>query len=235
MTTTDGEHWNAAREIGLPVNPNYGPQRTASGRLIISGNISFPWSDDPTGLAGWHMSGIYPADMGAEIKDDPASFWGVAKRQGWPTALCEGSFFQADNGVIYMFLRATGANATSRLWLTDSSDNGVTWSAPAPTGFSNCDAKFQLDRLPDGRFFYLGNPLAGNRTPLVLSLSKDGVNFDRHFILGDDHYEMRYPGHAKGGEYGYPHALIHDGFLNVIISCQKESVQVLRVKLADLK
>jgi hypothetical protein len=235
VTTTDGEHWNAAREIGLPVNPNYGPQRTASGRLIISGNISFPWSDDPTGLAGWHMSGIYSADMGAEIKDDPASFWGVAKRQGWPTALCEGSFFQADNGVIYMFLRATGANATSRLWLTDSSDNGVTWSAPAPTGFSNCDAKFQLDRLPDGRFFYLGNPLAGNRTPLVLSLSKDGVNFDRHFILGDDHYEMRYPGRAKGGEYGYPHALIHDGFLNVIISRQKESVQVLRVKLADLK
>ena len=39
VTTTDGEHWSAVREMGVPVNPNHGPQRTASGRLIICGNI----------------------------------------------------------------------------------------------------------------------------------------------------------------------------------------------------
>lgn len=234
VTTTDGEQWSAPQEIGLPVNPNYGPQRIASGRLIISGNICFPWTDDPNGLTGWQMSGIYPPFMSAKIKDDPASFWDVAKQQGWPTALCEGSFFQGDNGVIHAFLRATGPKAPQLLWLTDSADNGKTWSAPKPTAFSNCDAKFQFGHLPDGRFFYLGNPINEKRTPLVLSLSGDGVNFNQHFILGENHYERQQPGRYKSGEYGYPQALVHDGFFDVIVSRQKEAVGVLRVKLSAL-
>ncbi len=60
VTTRDGEHWSAMRDVGVPVNPNHGPQRTASGRPIIAGNISFPYTDDPSGLVGWRMTGIYP-------------------------------------------------------------------------------------------------------------------------------------------------------------------------------
>jgi predicted neuraminidase len=234
-TTTDGEHWSAPREMGVPVNPNHGPQRTASGRLIIAGNISFPYTDDPTGLAGWKMTGIYPQSMAATIKDDPASFWEVATAQRWPVALCEGSFYQTDDGVLHMLLRNTGKHYARHLWLTESRDNGVTWSEPVLTDFSDTNAKFHFGRLPDGRFYYIGNPIGGGRTPLALSLSRDGVRFDRHFILGDTHYERRKPGEAKGGEYGYPHSLIHDGYLYVIVSRQKEAVEVLRVALSELK
>jgi hypothetical protein len=226
------------RDIGIPVNPNHPPQRTASGRLIICGNISFPWTDDRSGLAGWRMTGIYPEAMAATIKDDPASFWEVARRQGWPAALCEGSFFQTDDGVLHMLLRNTGREGPAyrhRLWLTESRDDGIKWSSPVETDFSDTDAKFHLGRMPDGRFYYLGNPVGGGRTPLALSLSRDGVTFDRHFILGDSHYESRRPGAAKGGEYGYPHSLVRDGHLHVIVSRQKEAVEVLRVALADLE
>lgn len=234
VTTIDGEHWSAIREMGVPVNPNHGPQRTASGRLIIAGNISFPYTDDPTGLTGWHMTGIYPTNMAATIKDDPASFWDVAKKQGWNAALCEGSFFQTDDSVLHMPLRNTGKQFPYRLWLTESRDNGATWSTPVETEFSDTNAKFHFGRLPDGQFYYVGNPIGGGRTPLVLSLSRDGVKFDKHFILGETHYERRKPGAAKGGEYGYPHSMIHDGYLYVITSRQKEAVEVLRVALAVL-
>jgi len=61
------------------------------------------------------------------------------------------------------------------------------------------------------------------------------VRFDRHFILGDTHYESRRKGRWKGGEYGYPHSLIHDGHLYVIVSRQKEAVEVLRVALGELR
>ncbi len=234
VTTTDGKRWSAPREMGVPVNPNHPPQPTASGRLIIAGNISFPYTDDPSGLTGWKMTGIYPKEMAATIKDDPASFHEVARRQRWSAHLCEGSFYQTDDGVLHMLLRNTDKTNTRRLWLTESRDNGTTWSTPVETGFTDTNAKFHFGRLPDGRFYYVGNPIGRDRSPLVLSLSRDGVMFDHHFILGDTHYEMRRPGAAKGGQYGYPHTLIYDGHLYVIVSRRKEAVEVLRVALSEL-
>ena len=234
VTTTDGEHWSAVREMRVPVNPNHGPQRTASGRLIICGNISFPYTDDPAGLTGWQMTGLYPRAMAATIKDDPASFREVARVQGWSAALCEGSFYQTDDQVLHMLLRNTARGSASRLWLTESQDDGATWSTPVETEFSDTNAKFHFGRLPDGRYYYVGNPVGAGRTPLALSLGRDGVHFNQHLILSDAHYAQRRPGGAKGGEYGYPHSIVHDGHLCVIVSRQKEAVEVLRVALSDL-
>lgn len=233
LTTTDGEQWSQPMDVGIPVCPNHGPQRTASGRLILTGNISFPYTDDPRGLSGWKMSGIYPPSMNT-TPDDPAAFWPVAAGQKWPAALCEGAFYQTDDGVLHMLLRATGPGFRYRLWVSESTDNGASWSEPAETAFSDCNAKFHLGRLPDSRFYYVGNPLAGPRLPLVCSTSRDGLTFDHHWVLGDEATKPRRPGRAKGGEYGYPHTLLHDGSLYVIISRQKEAVCVLRVGLDQL-
>jgi hypothetical protein len=38
----------------------------------------------------------------------------------------------------------------------------------------------------------------------------------------------------KGGDYGYPHTLLHDGHLCAIISRWKEAVEVIRVPLGQL-
>lgn len=233
VTTRDGENWSAPGDVGIPVCPNHGPQRTASGRLIMTGNIAFPYTDDPGGLSGWKMAGIYPPLMRVG-PDDPEAFWVVAEAQGWSAALGEGAFIQADDGVIRMLLRSTGEGFRWRLWVSESRDDGATWSAPVETDFSDCNAKFHLGRLPDGRFYYVGNPLAGNRFPLVLSLSRDGVSFDRHFVLGETQYRMSRAGRWKGGEYGYPHSVVHEGHVYVIVSRQKEGVEVLRVGLEEL-
>lgn len=231
VTTTNGVDWTAPVPVGLPVCPNFGPLAVRGGRLILSGHVSFPFTDDPAGLSGWRMAGLYPPSMAATVTDDPASFWRVAQSNHWGAAVCEGSALQTDDGVIRVPLRSTGAQFRHRLWLTESRDNGRTYSAPVETEFSDTNAKFQFGRLPDGRFFYVGNPVGGGRMPLVLSLSRNGAGFDRHLILGETPYAMAQPGRAKGGEYGYPNVLIHDGWLLVIVSRQKEAVEVLRLKL----
>lgn len=231
VTTTNGVDWTAPLPVGLPVCPNFGPLVVRGGRLILSGHIAFPFTDDPAGLNGWRMAGLYPPSMAATVTDDPASFWRVAQSNHWGAAVCEGSAFQTDDGVIRVPLRSTGAQFRHRLWLTESRDNGQTYSAPVETEFSDTNAKFQFGRLPDGRFFYIGNPVGGGRTPLVLSLSRDGMEFDRHMILGETPYAMAQPGRAKGGEYGYPNVLVYDGWLHVVVSRQKEAVEVLRLKL----
>lgn len=235
MTSSSGGGWSEPLDMKIPIIPNHGPQRSKSGRLIISGNISFPYSDDPSGLSGWKMTGIYPPDMAATIFDDSESFWAVQKRMGWPAGLCEGSFFQTDDGVIHMLLRTTGSGYAGKLWASESTDDGATWSPPLETDFSDNNTKFHFGRLPDGRFYYVGCPDAaprGARNPLVLSLSDDGVRFCKHYILADEDYVQKAPGRYKGGLYGYPHTMVHDGYLYVIISLRKEAVAVLRTPLS---
>jgi hypothetical protein len=234
VTTTDGIHWSPVREMGIPVCPNHGPEATRTGRLIISGMLSYPYTDDPSGLTGWHMTGIYPSEMDAFYKDDPASFREGAARSGWPAAVCESSFFQTDDGTIHMLLRNDARAYAWHLWETESRDDGATWSEPALTQFSNGRSKFHFGRLPDGRFYCVGNQIGNNRMPLVLSVSKDGVRFDRQYILGETHYEKKRDGWAKGGEYSYPHSLLHDGYLYVVVARVKEAEQVIRVRLDDL-
>ena len=230
VTTSDGRNWSAPKDLGIPIVPNHGPQKTVSGRLIISGNVSYPYTDDPTGLSGWTMTGIYPKAMDP-LFDDSEGFWIVKELRGWPVGLCEGSFFQTDDGVLHMLLRS----GTPNLWITESTDDGVTWSPPCETGFTDNVTKFHFGRLPDGRFYYVGCPDPhGNRSPLVLSVSEDGARFDKHWILGDDEYIMKREGLHKGGQYGYPHTMLHEGYLYVIISRRKEAVQVIRLPIDTL-
>jgi len=233
--TQDGRNWSEVRDLHVPVCPNHGPERTASGRLIISGNTAFPYTDDPTGLTGWKMSGIYPASM-ESFQDNPSTFWEVAKRNNFRN-LCEGSFFQTDEGVLHMLLRSTGSTwppPSFHLWETRSTDQGATWDTPRETEFTNTDAKFHFGRLPDGRYYCVGNPVQVGRIPLVLSTSRDGIHFDRHYILGEQHYKRRFDGGAKGGDYSYPHSMVYEGRFYVIVARQKETEELFSVALSDL-
>ncbi|MDF2814383.1 MAG: hypothetical protein K0Q81_583 [Paenibacillus sp.] len=233
VTTTDGMSWSKPIPMHVPIIPNHGPQQTQSGRLIISGNIMFPYSDDPAGLANWVQSGIYPPEMAGILCDDSESFWRVKEARNWPVGLCEGSFYQTTDGILHMLLRSNSRT----LWVTRSADDGMSWSNPLPTGFSDNNSKFHFGRLPNGTIYYVGTPdpePRGKRNPLVLSLSLDGMLFNRHFILKNEPCERLFQGMYKGGDYGYPHTLVHDGYLHVIYSVCKESIHALRVPIETL-
>jgi len=233
-TSTDGKHWSAPLDMHVPVNPNHGPQAIAGNRLVISGNFTFPYTDDPSGLSGWKMSSFYPDILYRE--DNPATFYAPAAKMGYPP-LCEGSFFQTDDGRLHMLLRVTGKGWKGRLWLTESKDRGEHWSLPVETEFTDNDSKFHFGRLPDGRFYYVGIPDTLHhyaRTPLVLALSKDGLSFDKQYIIADQPYTLKKEGLWKGGQYGYPHTMIDKGYLYVIISRQKEAIEVLRIAISQL-
>lgn len=232
--STDGEHWSSPIDLKVPVNPNHGPQALAGGRLIISGNFTFPYTDDPGGLRGWKMSSFYNDSLYRE--DNPATFYAPAEKMGLPP-LCEGSFFQTNDGVLHSLLRVTGKGWKGRLWLTESKDNGQSWSLHLETSFSDNDSKFHFGRLPDGRYYYVGIPDTLHhyqRNPLVLSLSKDGKMFNKHYIIADSEYNLKKEGLWKGGQYGYPHTMIHKGYMYIIVSRQKEAIEVLRFNVTQL-
>jgi hypothetical protein len=180
------------------------------------------------------MSSFYSDSLYKE--DNPATFYKPAEKLGLPP-LCEGSFFQTDDGIIHSLLRVTGKGWKGRLWLTESKDNGESWSLPVETTFTDNDSKFHFGRLPDKRYYYIGIPDTLHhyeRNPLMLSLSKDGALFNKHYIIANSKYQLKKEGLWKGGQYGYPYTFVSNGYMHVIISRQKEAIEVLRFKLDQL-
>ncbi len=222
-----GATWGKPVAIIDKFVPNLRPQPTRTGRLICPGNISFPYTDDRAGLKGWKRAGLPRSP--AWTVDDSEGFHKLGGARGDEFDLCEGSFYQTDDGKIHMMLRidpVKGQKHNGLLAVTESSDNGTTWSEPMITNYSDSACRFHFGRLPDGRYFGLSCPKPrSGRTPLVLALSQDGVIFDRHYILGDlAKGRARLPGNHKGGIYGYPTCDIAGGKMYLAWSRNKEDI-----------
>jgi hypothetical protein len=225
-----GTSWSAPRVILRGSVANLSPVKTSSGRLIMPGNISFAYTDDPAGISGWKRSGIPRLPEG--YIDDPEGFHKVCEYRGDTTHYCEGDFYQTDDGTLHMMLRTSHY----QLAVTESRDDGITWSEPRWTDYTDSRCRFDFGRLPDGKFYGLSTPQPGSgRTPMVMALSEDGIVFDRHIILGEEkNRQPRMPGGHKGGLYGYPYLHIMDEHAFVIYSVVKEDIGIARFALKDL-
>ena len=69
---------------------------------------------------------------------------------------------------------------------------------------------------------------------LAISLSRDGLNFDRMAIIRFVAPPQRHKGKAKSIGYQYPHSVVVREHLWVIYSVNKEDMEVARIPLAEL-
>jgi len=237
-TSTDGEHWSETMDLHLPIIPNQGPHKLASGRLIIDGNVTFPYTDDPCGIEGWTIAGINPCPV-EWLQDDSEGFHRLfAELRNEKHHLCEGSHYQTEDGCIHMLLRnATPGTADNKsLYLCESLDNGMTYSEPQKLDFSDNNSKFYCMRLSNGKYAVIGNPeKRGMRCPLSILLSDDGENFDVRYEIATEEIPRKFEGLYKGGIYGYPHAIEVNGTVIAITSINKEDIRVFRFAISDLK
>jgi len=108
------------------------------------------------------------------------------------------------------------------LYRSFSTDNGRVWSRPTKTNFPDATSKINGTRLADGRYVFVSNANPKKRDPLVLSVSDNGMTFHRMaYLIG-------------GRRVDYPHVLEHDGHLFVAFSGNKQTVEVLKIRVADL-
>lgn len=212
LTTTDGVHWTDAGSVTYR-RGFFMPTHT--GRLIVPGPPSFPYTEDPGGLGKFSISVLNMSNVNARGAN----------------ILTESCMYQTDDEIIHMMFRTD----TGFMWASESYDNGKTWTEPFPTKFTNDNSKFWFGTLPDGRFYCVSNPIMDSgRTPLILSLSDDGENFSDQYLLRNEPYQQQYPGMYKSGIYGYPHALVQGDYLYVVYSKHKEAIEVTRVALSEL-
>ena len=206
------------------------PMKMAGGRLIIPGQMWYPYTDDPYGIEGWNIAGL--PRLPENYVDCTQGFWFGKEYRGDDSTCCEGWPYQTDDGVIHMMLRSE----SDYLKVTESRDNGETWSEPMVTDYTDCHCRFHFGRLPDGRYCGLSCPEPGSyRTPMILATSEDGVNFDTHYVLGNEPNQApRQVGIQKFGRYGYPAFHVMGDDLYAIYSISKEDIACMRVPLAEL-
>ena len=146
-----------------------------------------------------------------------------------------------NQGTVHGTTRAeTEASRPRRHYASFSFDNGENWTPPTRTNFPDTGARANSGQLPNGRYYVINNPLAmsarqGGRQMLAISLSEDGLNFDRMAVIKFAAPPQRYEGKSKGaGGYQYPHSVVVGNHLWVIYSVNKEDVEVTRIPLKEL-
>lgn len=108
------------------------------------------------------------------------------------------------------------------LYRAFSKDDGRTWSKPQKTNFPDATSKISGLRLRDGRYVLVSNPNPKKRDPLTLSISDDGLVFTKMLYL------------VGGRHIDYPHVIEHGDSLFIAFAGGKQSVEVLKVKIADV-
>jgi len=158
--------------------------------------------------------------------------------------------WRLDDGTMVRFYRDAGIrnpvdaeererSRPRRNYAAFSFDDGKTWTTPTRTSYPDVTARTDVGTLPDGRVYVINNmiPLPnrlGGRQLLGISLSDDGLNFDRSALLHFLAPPRRYAGRAKAVGYQYPHSVVVENDIWVLLSVNKEDIMVIRIPINEL-
>lgn len=175
------------------------------------------------------------------VLEDPLHMpaWDFRNRTAWTEAadghgMCEPTVYRRPDGVLVKLSR--DLDRSRRLYASLSRDDGFHWEAGIRTDIPDSPSKPVAGTLPDGRIYLVGNQVAvRGRDPLVLSLSEDGIRFDRAAAIRSGAPPLRREGKAKVVGFQYPSAVVARGALWVVYSVGKEDVDVSRIPLESLE
>jgi len=138
------------------------------------------------------------------------------------------------DGTYVRLYRDLGMPQSAKNYAQFSLDGGITWTQPVQAEFPDACSRTAAGTLPDRTYYIINNPKKLCRDPLVISLSSDGLNFDRHAVIVSGAAPKRYEGRWKGHGFEYPRAAVHGDTFFVIYSICKEDVEIAAIPLGEL-
>ena len=136
--------------------------------------------------------------------------------------LIQPSVVRLGKGHLRLYARST--EELARICVSDSFDNGLTWTSVHPLDLPNPNSGIDAVALSDGRVVLIYNDTTSGRWPLGLAISRDGEHFQNFDTL-----------EARPGEYSYP-AIIQNakGDLEITYTWNRKSIEYVHVPLQDL-
>ncbi|QDU80203.1 hypothetical protein Pla110_19270 [Polystyrenella longa] len=130
---------------------------------------------------------------------------------------------------------------SGRLLRAFSTDNGRSWTKMTKTNFPDATSKFHVTHTSNGYWVMFSNPNPKQRNPLCMSVSRDGLVFDRMVRLPVPE-ELENAKWADSSRFGstryeswqYPHSIEQNGSVLVAFSRRKQTVEVIQIDLDDI-
>jgi predicted neuraminidase len=122
-------------------------------------------------------------------------------------------------GANHLRFYARSTEAIGKVVISDSVDDGITWSQPRPINVPNPNSGIDAVSVKDSRVVLIYNNTPHGRTPLNLAISEDGEHFTAFRTLED-----------QPGEFSYP-AMIEarNGDLCITYTWNRKSIRFVRV------
>lgn len=140
------------------------------------------------------------------------------------TGLIQPSVVSVGEGHLRFYARSS--SNIGRICISESLDEGVTWSEPRALDLPNPNSGIDVVHLRDGRFVLIENPVTTGRTPLVLALSNDGIHFQNFLTVEDE----------PDAEFSYPALIqLRNGDLLATYTWHRTRIRSLRVPLAQVR
>ena len=205
--TDNGQQWDDLGVIADNTINNFPPKQVADGRWMMSRRT---WN--------YKKTGVHFLVGGADRLNDWQSFPVLGSNSELKAE--EPMWWSLPDGNLMALFRDN--SHSGYLYRSFSTDNGRKWSLPVKTNFPDATSKLNGMRLSDGRYVLVSNANPRKRDPLVLSISNDGMVFNRMGYL------------VGGRRVDYPHVIEHDGSLLVAFAGGKQSIEVLKISLEEL-
>ena len=149
----------------------------------------------------------------------PAASPGAKNAPDVTTGLIQPSVIRLGKGHLRLYARST--EDIARICVSDSFDDGLSWTSVHPLDVPNPNSGIDVVSLRDGRVVLIYNDTTSGRSPLNLAVSHDGEHFRNFYTLED-----------RPGEYSYP-AIIQNaqGDLEITYTWNRKSIDYVHIPL----
>lgn len=229
ITTGNGRKWSSQKPVlmadGTAMNGilEQDPHRIDESRIVGAAHFrpglkARPiYTDDLSGHGGWKIGRIRMEDKGTQSRG------------------LEPSLYLKPDGTIVMLFRDQASSF--RKLSSESRDRGRTWSELYLSDLIDSRSKQSAGNLPDGRAYIVSNPTGSkDRTRLGIAFSTDGTDFSDYIILRDrdDLSVQQKKGKYKTIGYSYPKTFIHEGYIYISYSENKEKIVITRMLIPEI-